>query len=284
MAADELSTSDHDRAAAGMTWVYPVISRRAGGVSVGINLNPNQACNWRCVYCQVPGLIKGSGPAVDLPALRSELGELLDDILTGDFLERRAPEGARQLVDLALSGDGEPTSSPDLGPALELVGEVLAERGLAQRLPLVLITNGSLVHQDQVSRALERLAQLGGVVWYKLDRATDEGLLAINNTRAGAERALHNLRLAAARCPTWIQPSMFALDAQPPAEAELEAWLAAVGGLVEEGVPLEGVLLYGLARPSHQPEAERLTALPPNWLDAFARRIESLGLPVRVSP
>ncbi len=49
-----LSASDHDRDATGMQYVYAVVSRRAGGVSVGINLNPNNACNWACVYCQVP--------------------------------------------------------------------------------------------------------------------------------------------------------------------------------------------------------------------------------------
>ena len=42
-----LSVSDHDRNSAGLTYVYPVISRRAGGVSVGVNLNVNNACNWR---------------------------------------------------------------------------------------------------------------------------------------------------------------------------------------------------------------------------------------------
>ncbi|MDX9945398.1 MAG: radical SAM protein, partial [Azonexus sp.] len=38
-----LRTDDHSRDSAGLRYVYPVISRRAGGVSVGINLNPNNA-------------------------------------------------------------------------------------------------------------------------------------------------------------------------------------------------------------------------------------------------
>ena len=36
-----LTTDDHDRGAAGLRWVYPVISQRSGGCSVGVNLNPN---------------------------------------------------------------------------------------------------------------------------------------------------------------------------------------------------------------------------------------------------
>ena len=44
-----LDSTDHSRDSAGMTYVYPVVSRRAGGVSIGMNLNPNNACNWRCI-------------------------------------------------------------------------------------------------------------------------------------------------------------------------------------------------------------------------------------------
>ncbi len=62
-----LSTTDHSRDGAGLSYVYPVVSRRAGGVSVGINLNTNNACNWRCIYCQVPDLVRGAAPPVDLP-------------------------------------------------------------------------------------------------------------------------------------------------------------------------------------------------------------------------
>ena len=72
-ATQRLSISDHSREAAGLIYVYPVISRRAGGVSIGINLNPNNACNWRCIYCQVPNLKRGAAPAIDLHKLDSEL-------------------------------------------------------------------------------------------------------------------------------------------------------------------------------------------------------------------
>ena len=34
-------------------FVYPVLSRRSGGLSLGINLNPDKVCNFDCIYCQV---------------------------------------------------------------------------------------------------------------------------------------------------------------------------------------------------------------------------------------
>ncbi|HRE17307.1 MAG TPA: radical SAM protein, partial [Rhodocyclaceae bacterium] len=101
-----LTIQDHRRDSAGMTYVYPVISRRAGGVSVGINLNVNNACNWGCVYCQVEGLSRGGPPPIDLELLRQELTQFLAEALHGDFMSREVPEGARALMDVAFSGNG----------------------------------------------------------------------------------------------------------------------------------------------------------------------------------
>ncbi|MCZ7653281.1 MAG: hypothetical protein M5R42_01880 [Rhodocyclaceae bacterium] len=73
----QLDVTDHSRDSAGLTYVYPVVSRRAGGVSIGINLNPNNACNWRCIYCQVPDLKRGAAPLIDLDRLEGECGASL---------------------------------------------------------------------------------------------------------------------------------------------------------------------------------------------------------------
>jgi len=107
----KLSVVDHDRASADMRYVYPVVSRRAGGISVGINLNPNNACNWRCIYCQVPELMRGTAPPIDLLLLQVELLDFMHELLHGEFMQQRVPEGMRRINDIALSGNGEPTSS-----------------------------------------------------------------------------------------------------------------------------------------------------------------------------
>ena len=89
-----LTIDDHRRDSAGLRYVYPVISRRAGGVSIGINLNVNNACNWTCVYCQVENLTRGGPPSIDLELLERELESFLGDALHGDFLSREAPADA----------------------------------------------------------------------------------------------------------------------------------------------------------------------------------------------
>ena len=84
--AKQLEVTDHSRDSAGMTYVYPVVSRRAGGVSIGINLNPNNACNWRCIYCQVPDLKRGSAPPIDMAQIERELRGFVETLLHGDFM------------------------------------------------------------------------------------------------------------------------------------------------------------------------------------------------------
>jgi wyosine [tRNA(Phe)-imidazoG37] synthetase (radical SAM superfamily) len=279
-----LTPVNHDRDSAGMTYVYPVVSRRAGGVSVGINLNPNNACNWACVYCQVPDLVRGTAPEIALVQLEAELRAMLSDVLHGDFMRTCVPEGARRLNDIALSGNGEPTSAKAFPQVIELIGGVMADFDLLGKIKLVLITNGSLADRPRVQDGLRKMAALNGEVWFKFDSATAAGMRTINQTRISPDKQFERLIMAARLCPTWLQTCVFALDGVLPSDTEQAAYLAAVTRLRQQQVPLRGVLLYGLARPSMQPQASRLSALPAEWLETFAEKIRAAGLPVKVSP
>jgi wyosine [tRNA(Phe)-imidazoG37] synthetase (radical SAM superfamily) len=279
-----LDVADHSRDITGMTYVYPVISRRAGGVSIGINLNPNNACNWRCIYCQVPNLSRGTAPAIDLAKLEVELRALLHEIVYGDFMERQVPAEARHLHDIALSGNGESTSAGEFEQVIELLGRVKAAFDLPEALKLVLITNGSLIDRDSVQRGLSRMATLNGEVWFKLDSVTREGRQLINNTRMSLKKMRRNLQLSASLCPTWLQTCVFQIDGMPPSRNESEAYLRFIEEFLSEGGVLEGVLLYGLARPSLQPEASRLTTIRQEWMEAFSEQIRRRGLAVKLNP
>ncbi len=279
-----LNIVDHSRDNAGMTYIYPVVSRRAGGVSVGVNLNPNNACNWRCIYCQVPELKRGAAPALDLDRLAAELRTFLQEILHGSFMQTQVPAEARRINDIALSGNGEPTSAREFERVIDLIGQVTRDFDLPRELKLVLITNGSLIDRHNVQAGLRRMAELNGEVWFKLDSVTRAGRQRINNTRMSLQRMRDNLRLAASLCPTWLQTCVFQVDGMPPVEAETSAYLEFVTKLLREDVPLQGVLLYGLARPSMQPEAPRLTKVSQAWMESFGAEIQALGLSVKLSP
>ncbi|MCB1984233.1 MAG: radical SAM protein [Burkholderiales bacterium] len=266
-----------------MIYVYPVVSRRAGGVSIGINLNPNNACNWRCIYCQVPDLKRGAAPPVDLVKLENELRGFLQELTTGDFMRKQVPPEARSIQDIALSGNGEPTSAKEFEQVIDLIGRVKKDFVLPKDLKLVLITNGSLIDRPYVLTGLQRMAQMNGEIWFKLDSATREGRLRINNTRMSLKQVHKNIGLSASICPTWLQTCVFNLSDEPPSEKEIKAYLEFVGKLLNEGVSLKGVLVYGIARPSLQPESKFLSRIDKGWLDMFCDRIRKLGLTVKPS-
>lgn len=279
-----LERFDHSRDSAGLVYVYPVVSRRAGGVSVGVNLNPNNACNWRCVYCQVPGLIRGRAPVINLGKLEQELRGFLEELLHGRFMEQRVPPEFRRVNDIALSGNGEPTSAREFPDVIRLIGRVRADLKLPHEVKQVLITNGSLMDRTWVQEGVKEMARISGEVWFKLDSATGEGIRRINNNRITVKRVRENLAISASLCPTWLQTCVFAMDGQPPSRVEREAYLRFVADVLRDGVALQGVLLYGLARPSMQPEAPRLAPVSTQWMDAFGAEIRTLGLTVNASP
>ncbi|MCK6407128.1 MAG: radical SAM protein [Rhodocyclaceae bacterium] len=276
-----LTTTDHRRDYSGFRYVYPVVSRRAGGVSVGINLNPNNACNWACVYCQVPNLSRGGPPPIDLAVLASELDAMLTDIVHGDFMAREVPDGARRLMDIAFSGNGEPTSAAEFADAVALVIGAMQRHHLLPDVKLRLITNGSLIHREDVQRGLAGIADADGEVWFKIDRATAAGIAAVNKTSVSPAKAAETLARCAELAPTWVQTCWFALDGQAPDEAEKTAYLVLLQTLAQK---IRGVHLYGLARPSLQPEAARIGRLPVAEMSAFADRIRALGIEVSLNP
>jgi wyosine [tRNA(Phe)-imidazoG37] synthetase (radical SAM superfamily) len=279
-----LTISNHSRDSAGLTYIYPVLSRRAGGLSVGINLNTNNTCNWRCIYCQVPDLKRGNTPAVDLEKLQRELVTFLDEVLHGNFFTANNIPPENQLIrDIAISGNGEPTIAREFPDVVDLIGQVIAEMELTGQIKTVLITNGSVVKRSAVKNGLMRLAELNGEIWFKLDSATQAGMNKIN-TVSGSMTSVHqNIKTAASLCPTWLQTCVFSLDGAPPSIVERKAYIQLIADMLGENIPLRGVQLYGLARPSLQPESPRLSSLSLGWLDRYADQIRKTGIEVVVS-
>ncbi|HEX7971028.1 MAG TPA: radical SAM protein, partial [Thiobacillus sp.] len=148
---------------------------------------------------------------------------------------------------------------------------------------LVLITNGSLADRPRVQDGLRKMAALNGEVWFKFDSATASGMRSINQTRIAPNKQFERLAAVARVCPTWLQTCVFALDGAPPSEAEQTVYLDTIKRIKQQQIPVQGVLLSGLARPSMQPQAGRLAASPAEWLEAFAGKIRAAGLPVKVS-
>src|ERR1700681_1105897 len=104
----------HERTFEHFRFVYPVLSRRSGGISIGVNLNPDKVCNFDCIYCQVDRPRQSETTFVEMPALLAELDAMLGLAASGKFFATEkfatVPERLRRLNDIAFSGDGEPTT------------------------------------------------------------------------------------------------------------------------------------------------------------------------------
>ncbi len=276
-----LTQHDHRRDSVGMTYVYPVISRRAGGVSIGINLNPNNACNWQCVYCQVPNLTRGGPPPIDMAKLERELTLFLDDAVHGNFMQTRVDPDMRRLVDVAFSGNGEPTSAAEFPDAVSLAITVLERFGLRGKTLLRLITNGSLLDRPKVQSGIAQLGDAPGEVWFKIDAVNSRDLAQINGTRTSPDRLARRLQRCFEIAPTWVQTCVFLRDGKL---AIADSWEDYLGLLASAAPSLRGVHLYSLARQSMQDEASRLGQLDFAQMEKLATQIRKLGLTVTVNP
>ncbi|WP_338620763.1 radical SAM protein [Paludibacterium sp. THUN1379] len=271
-----LSPTDHNQVLSGFQYVYPVVSRRAGGVSVGVNLNLNNACNWRCRYCQVAGLQRGAPEATDVVQLERELAALLAEILHGNFMQQHVPAAMRQLRDIALAGNGEPTLSKQFPQVIQAVLRQVEAFGLAGKIRLVVITNGSMLHRPAVQAALRELGAAGGEAWVKIDRGSEAGVREVNQVRQTPEQMRSKIERAAACCSVWVQTCMCCLDGAPPDEPAVTDYLNLLASL--KGI--RGVLLYGLARPPMLEEGRTVSAVTPAWMQQLAARIQAQGIRV----
>lgn len=280
---EQLTSTDHNRDVVGLKYIYPVISRRAGGLSIGINFNANNACNWRCLYCQVPDLKKGAAPKMDFSLLEKELNYFLNDVLHGDFYQRfNVPKQQQIIKDIAISGNGEPTSLKGFARAIQLIGACATTLGVFPQANFVLITNGSLMHRQEVQQGLKILNNYKGEVWFKLDSATSKGLSLINNTALSPQTQFTNLITATNLCNTKLQTCLVSYRNQGLLELEKQAYLMLLKNLKKQ-TELSDIMLYTVARESFQPEAGDLKKMPLEIIESFADEIRAIGFQVSVA-
>ena len=258
-------THRHDRRAAGRRWVYLVRSRRAGGLSVGINLDPQKTCNFDCVYCEVvdrKAIARHVGrPRVPHEEVAAELATLL-----GALRHRHEP-----VRDLAFAGDGEPSTFRGFLPLARRVFDVRDDAGLPG-VPVVLITNGSGLGRTEMLEAHDLFAARGGVFWVKLDAGTEEFYRAVCRTAVPLPRVLGNLARSARRHPVVVQSMLFRSDALgAPSEAEVAAWAARLASVVRAGGALAGVQVYTVSRETMEEGIRPLRAAELESIAAVAR-------------
>ncbi len=258
MSTHQLHT-DHARRFEHNRFVYPVLSRRSGGISIGVNLNPDKICNFDCIYCQVDRSSQSETRFVETQALIDELRSTLDLVLSGALYGtpkfRDVPASLRRLNDIAFSGDGEPTTYKNFDELIQACAEVKREFCSAVRssqssapVKMVLITNASMFHRPHVQRGLAILDENNGEIWAKLDAGTDEYYHLIERTPIPFRQILDNITSAARIRPLVIQSLFMRVNGEPPTAAELEAFCDRLHEITTAGGQLKLVQVYTVAR------------------------------------
>jgi len=261
-------------------FVYPVLSRRSRGISVGVNLNPDKVCNFDCIYCQVDRRSEATTRFVEFDQLLTELEGMLRWVSSGEiYLHPQfasVPEPLRRLNDIAFSGDGEPTTYRNFDVIMERTAELKRRLGL-DSVKMVLITNATMFHRPAVERGLTILDQNQGEIWAKLDAGTEEYYKLIDRTSIPFQRVLDNLALAARGRPIVIQSLFMKVHGVGPTDSEITKYVSRLNEITRSGGQISGVQVYTVARP---PAESFVSSLEPDKVRAIAARvIAEAGLP-----
>lgn len=267
--------TDHGRSWRDNFYVYPVISRRARGLSIGVNLNPRRECTFQCVYCQIDRTARPRCMEVDLDILRNELEALLDQAASGALWDdphfAAVPSELRSIHDIAFSGDGEPTAYERFAEAVQIGAAARAARGL-DAVKLVVISNATRFDGEPFRSAVPTLKANNGEVWAKLDAGTAEHYRRINRGTVPLERVLANIEWVAREMGVVIQSMFLRLAGAAPDEAEVAAYIDRLRAIRAAGGRILAVQAYTVARPPADPSAK---ALADAELDAIAARIRT---------
>ncbi len=236
-------------------FVYPVLSRRSKGISLGVNLNPDKICNFDCIYCQVDRRSTAETRFVEMGQLLDELDLLFGLMTNGQLFQDAAfsnvPAHLQRLNDIAFSGDGEPTTYKNFDEIILQVADLKKKHHLNQT-KMVLITNASMFHRPVVQKGLEILDTNNGEIWAKLDAGTEAYFKEIEQTTIPFTRILENITTAAKVRPIVIQTLFMNVKNVPPSRDEIAAYCDRLNEVIAAGGQIKLVQIYTVARPPAQ--------------------------------
>ncbi len=261
--------------------VYAVVSPRAHGLSLGVNMNPDKYCNFDCVYCEVDRT-NSANLSLDVDLMAAELERTLA-LVQADGLRSRPPfttmpADLLKLKHVTLSGDGEPTLSPVFLDAVQAVTHVRA-MGRFPFFKIVLITNASHLDAAQVQAGL-KLFTRHDEVWAKLDAGSQGYMDKINAPDTTIEQVLSNILLVGRQRPVIIQSLFPLIEGTPPSLEEIELYANRLRTLKESGAQIPLVQIYSATRPMARVGCTHLPLRTLSQIAQTVRRVSGLNAEV----
>ena len=255
-------------------FIYVVVSARARGLSIGINMNPDQRCNFDCVYCEVDRERPSLERDLDIQVMADELRRTLELVRSGHLRDRDGFRGiGRELMALrhvALSGDGEPTLCPNFSEVVQAAVHVRACNS-SEFFKLVLITNGTGLDFRAVQDSL-RYFTGDDEIWVKLDAGSQPYMDRVNRSKAPLEKVISNIKLVGRQRPIIVQSLFPMIDGKEPAAEEINEYVLRLKDLKDAGAQINLVQIYSATRPTAHIECSHL---PLKSLSRIAQRVKS---------
>jgi wyosine [tRNA(Phe)-imidazoG37] synthetase (radical SAM superfamily) len=265
--------SDHGRTYRENKFVYTVLSRRSGGISIGVNLNPDKVCNFDCIYCQVDRRSEAETQFVETERLLAELDAMFRFVNSGEIFQDAkfadVPAPLRRLNDVAFSGDGEPTTFKNFDEIIGAAAALKTKHGL-EAVKMVLITNATMFHRPAVERGLAILDAHNGEIWAKLESGTEEYYQLVERTKVPFRRVLDNIASAARIRPLIIQSLFMRIHGDPPPASEIAAFCDRLNEITAAGGAVKLVQVYTVAR---QPAESFVAALTNAEVDQIVETV-----------
>jgi wyosine [tRNA(Phe)-imidazoG37] synthetase (radical SAM superfamily) len=265
----------HSRRFEEFKYVYPVLSRRSHGISIGLNVNPDKACNFDCIYCQVDRTTESAVKKFDLRVAEEELRDMLEMVRSGEIAQHApfdsVPPELLRLNDIALSGDAEPTTLPNFAETIEMIARIKPSDA-----KIILITDAGGLDRSDVKRGLEIMDANNGEVWAKLDAGTEDYFKLINRTKIPFARILKNISEAAKVRPIVIQSLFLKIRGEGPLGEEITAYCQRL----HEIGNIKLVQVYTVARKAMTvvngvPAWQFVSALSNEEVDAITERVRN---------
>jgi wyosine [tRNA(Phe)-imidazoG37] synthetase (radical SAM superfamily) len=258
----------------GNRFVYVVVSPRARGLSIGLNLNPDKLCNFDCVYCEVNRDEPSAESLLDVGALAGELERTLHLVHSGAIQRVAGFTGlSRDLLQLrhvAFSGDGEPTLCAQFAEAVQAVVHVRA-RQTHPFFKMVLITNGTGLDLPPVRDGLQYFNR-EDEIWIKLDAGTQDYMDRVNRSEVSLEQVMENAWLVGGKRPIIIQSLFPLIGGREPPPEEINQYLQRLRELKAGGAMISLVQIYSATRPAARSECEHF---PLQSLARICRRVKA---------
>ena len=257
----------------GNRFVYIVISPRARGLSIGLNMNPDGLCNFDCVYCEVNRDMPRTERDLDVSVMAAEFEKTMLLVNAGEIRQAAGygtiNDDLLRLRHVAFSGDGEPTLCPNFAEAVQAVVHVRARR-FHPFFKMVLITNGTWLELAPVQEGL-RYFTAEDEIWIKLDAGTQAYMDRVNRSEVPLDKILKNARLIGRKRPIIIQ-SLFPLIAgQEPPPEEIDQYIQRLRELKDDGAIISLVQIYSATRPTMHSDCDHI---PLRSLARIRRRIK----------